>query len=1076
MKKYLLFFFTWILAFQVSAQERVVTGRITSTEDGSTLPGVNVILKGTTTGTTTDANGTYRLGIPSSGGSLVYSFIGLKTEEIAIGDRTVVDLSLGLDITQLTEVVVTAVGIQREAKALGYAVQNVKSDQLVQKSEPDVLKAMQGKVPGLVIAGSGGTAGGSTRITIRGQNSFFGNNQPLFVVDGIPYDNSLSNTTNPRDGGALASSRIADLDPNNIASMTTLNGAAAAALYGTRAANGVIVITTKTGSAKSSKKGLEISFNTSYSQEKIANLPDYQNKYGTGSRNTFAHANGTWGPAYDLRDSIPFFPGYVEAFPQLYGVNGSTTNGIQTKYQAYPNNVEGFFKTGSIFENSISVRSGNEKSSIGVIVSDMRQEGFIPNSNFRRTNFSLGGNAELANGIIIGSNVQYTKSKQDGVITGNTGASPFARLLFQPRNWPLQDMPYTNPTNGRSVYFFPFGSGVDNPFWSVENNLFDSDVDRMVASLNIGKDVTDWLNVTYKIGYNTFNDRRKQVINKGSAALAQNIGSVTLDNMYFSELESNFIVSIKKDLNEDFGLKALVGHNFNQRINDRQSVSSLGIVAANIFDIDNTGTVTPNGGEYSKRKLWALFSDVTLGYKDFVFLNGTIRNDNSSTLPPNKRSYIYYGSSLSLILTDIFDIKSNVLTNAKLRGGWSRVGRDAGTYQLYNTVEVLNGATGGNLNLGGVNFPFNGVAGASIPNSSFNSHLKPEFTDEFEVGTNLELLNGRVSLDATYYNRLTTQQIAQRSTPSASGFTSAFDNFGAIRNKGWEIGLNVKPVQLSNGFSWNIFTAFTRNKNIVEELAPGIEELSVVAVFTDPTSVARPGYAFGSIRGTVATKDDQGRYLIDPATGGLIPNPTQQIIGNPNPNFILGFTNTFSYKGFTLNALLEWKQGGDLFSTTVAFLMGRGTTKDTEDRDVPKVIPGVLGNPNTLKPLTDAGGNPIVNNIQITENDVWFQAQGGGSFAINSPSEFSVFNATTIRLREISLGYDLPKSILEKTPFGSVNISLSGRNLWYLAPYFPKHTNYDPEVSTLGASNAQGFDVTAAPTSKRFGVNLRLTF
>jgi TonB-linked SusC/RagA family outer membrane protein len=1075
LSRFLALFLVSVASFVV-AQERTITGKVIANEDGSALPGVNILVKGTNNGTVSDVDGKFIISVSGPNDILIFSFIGYKSQEIQVGQQTSFDVKLASDVETLSEVVVTAAGIERDKKALSYAVQNVKSDQIIQKSEPDVLRSLQGKVPGLSIQGSGGIAGSSTRITMRGVNSFLGNNQPLFVVDGIPYNNDLNNTSNPRDAGALAASRIADLDPNNIASVTTLNGGAAAALYGTRAANGVIVITTKTGSSKVSRKGLEGSFSSSYSIERVANLPDYQNKYGPGSQSVFAHANGTWGPAFSTRDSIAFYPGYVEAFPQLYAVSGSPVaalngTGIMTPYKAIPGNVENFFKNGSVFENSFSLSGGSEKATISAVVSDMKQDGFIPNARFNRTNISLGGNAQLDNGIILGSSIQYTKSSQSGPLVGGDGTSPFARLLFQPRNWPLQDLPFINPANGRSVYFFPFGSGVDNPYWSVQNNLFNSDVDRLALSFNVGRDITDWLNITYRVGFNTFNDRRRQVINKGSASGAQNIGSVVLDNIYFGELESNFLVTFNKKINTDFSLKAILGHNYNERTNDRQSISSLGIIANNIFDIDNTTTVQPNGGTYNQRKLWAVYTDVTVGYKDFAFINASLRNDNSSTLPANNRSYFYYAATGSLILTEALQLKSNILTSAKIRGGFSRTGRDASPYQLFNAVTILN-----NDGFGSTQFPFGGIAGATIPNSSFNAGLKPEFTDEIEFGGNFDFFNGRLTLDATYYDRLSTNIIAQRAVPGASGFTSIFANFGAIRNTGWEIGLNATPVQLSNGLRWNAGFAFTRNVNLVESLTEGVTELSIEGVFTNATSVARPGYPMGVIRGTVAARDSQGRLLIDQATGLTIPDTEQRIIADPYPRFNLGWTNTISYKGFTLSALIEWRNGGQMYSQTTAFLLGRGTTRDTENRDIPYVVPGVLGNPNTLQPITDANGNAIPNTIQVMANNLWFQAQGGGSFAINAPTEFSIFDATTYRLRELTLGYDLPKSLLKNTFLSGINISLSGRNLWYIAPYFPKYTNFDPEVSSLGASNAQGFDINAAPTTRRYGVNIRLTF
>jgi TonB-linked SusC/RagA family outer membrane protein len=1057
----------------VYAQGRVVSGKVTSADDGSPLPGVNVLVKGTTNGTVTDGSGNFSIPINENDRFLIFSFIGFESKEVEIGSQTLISVALNTDATELNEVIVTAVGIERDKKAIGYGTQTVRQDQFLQKSEPDVLRSMQGKVPGLNITGSGGIAGGSTRITIRGINSFQGNNQPLFVVDGIPYDNSLNNTTNPAGAaGALSSSRIADLDPNNIASITTLNGGAAAAIYGTRAANGVIVITTKSGSSKKSKKGLEASFATSYAIEQVANLPDYQNKYGTGTRNTFAHANGSWGPAFNRLDSIPMFPGYSAVFPTLYKkqVTGVGLVDVNIPYQAVPNNVEDFFINGSVVENSLSLTGGNDKASITAVISDMNQKGFIRNTGFRRTNFSVGGNTQLDNGIFVSANLQYTRTVQNAPLTGAGGQSPFSRLLFQPRLWPLNDLPYTDPLTGRSVYFFPFADGVDNPYWSLDNSFFDSVIDRIVTSFSVGKDITDWLNVTYKVGYNTFTDNRKQVINRGSAAGAQQVGSITLDNIKFGELESNALVTLTPKLSNDFDLRAILGHNFNQRVNERQSVIGLNFLAPNIFDIDNTATPQVNGGDFSKRKLWAVFSDVTLGYKDFAFLNVTLRNDNSSTLPANNRSFWYYGVNGSLMLTDVLAIKSNILTSAKIRGGYSRVGRDANPYQLFNSINLLNN-DGFGAGTVGVFFPFNGQPAATIPNTSFNPNLKPEFTDEVEVGTNLEFFNGRISIDATYYNRLTTNQISARSLPTASGFESAFSNFGAIRNKGWEVGLNLIPVKLTNGFEWGTNVAFTRNRNLVEKLQEGVEELIIGN--NGVLVVVRPGQPFGVFRGTVAARDDQGRLLINRNTGLMIPKAQQEIVGDPNPDFLLGVSNTFRFKGFTLSALMEWRQGGDLWSQTTALLLGRGVTRDTENRDIPKIVPGVLG--DAEKPLLDASGNAIVNTIMVAENDLWFQG-ANGSFAINAPTEFNVFDATTLRLREITLGYDLPKDLLSKTPFGSVNISVSGRNLWFWSPYMPKYTNYDPEVSSFGAGNAQGVDINAAPTTKRYGVNLRVTF
>ncbi|HEY5825896.1 MAG TPA: carboxypeptidase-like regulatory domain-containing protein, partial [Cyclobacteriaceae bacterium] len=467
MKKILLLVFSFVIAFSVWAQERMITGKVTSLDDGSSLPGVNVVVKGTTNGTVTDSDGSYRISI-SGDGTLVFSFIGLSSQEISIGGRSVIDLQMATDVKQLNEVVVTAVGIERQQKALGYGVEKVSGSKLQQVSEPDPLRALQGKIAGVNITGSSGAAGSATRITIRGNNSLLGNNQPLFVVDGIPYNND-TNGTNPGQltGGGAYGSRFSDLDPNNIESMTVLKGAAAASLYGTRAANGVILITTKTGASRASKKGLEISFNSSLSFEKIANLPDYQNTYGTGTNFNYAQSNGSWGAPfigtkpYATLAEIPHWQDKVPGFENLWGTN--------VPYKAYPNNVKDFFDTGRILENSVSVSGGNEKANLTVVVSNLMQNGYVPDSKFDRSNISIGGNTKLDNGIYVGANLAYTRNFQHtfqgGANNATSNASAFGRTLFLGRNWDLQGQPYINPLTQGSAFFIGTGQS-DNPIWS----------------------------------------------------------------------------------------------------------------------------------------------------------------------------------------------------------------------------------------------------------------------------------------------------------------------------------------------------------------------------------------------------------------------------------------------------------------------------------------------------------------------------------------------------------------------------------------------------------------------------------
>ena len=463
MKKILLILFVISCASiwnSLLAQDRTITGKVTSVQENDPLPGVNIRLKGTTRGTVSDVNGEYSLSVPESGGVLIYSFIGFTSKEIEIGDQSVINVSLASDVTQLTEVVVTAIGIEREKKALGYSVENVDGERVQQVAEPDPIRALQGKVPGVNIVGSAGTPGSATRITVRGNSSFFGNNLPLVIVDGVPYNTDQYTTSNQLTSGAIYSNALSTLDPNNIQSINVLKGAAAAALYGSRAANGVVVITTKTGAAKPSNKGLEVTVTSSYALEEIANLPDYQNTYGNGVEFQYANANGSWGPAFSSMDKFPTWQAYLDAFPNLPD---------SLPYVAQPDNVKNLFETGNVFETSVAVEGGNETSIISAVATRMQQNGYIPFAEFNRTNLSIGGRTNLANGLLISGNFSYTNSFQKGPLAGENlssdpgSASSFARTLWMGRTWDTS-LPFEDPVTGGPVFFV--GNQADHPLWS----------------------------------------------------------------------------------------------------------------------------------------------------------------------------------------------------------------------------------------------------------------------------------------------------------------------------------------------------------------------------------------------------------------------------------------------------------------------------------------------------------------------------------------------------------------------------------------------------------------------------------
>lgn len=1089
MKKFLLVNFVClaITSSYVLAQERTVTGKVTSAEDGTRLPGVNVVIKGSAIGTVTDANGTYSLSVPNEA-TLVFSFIGLTTVEAPVGERTIVDISMGQDVQQLGEVIVTAAGIERQSRSLGYSVETVSGDEIALKSEPDVLRSLQGKVAGVNILSTSGAPGSATRITIRGNKSFFGNNQPLFVVDGIPFDNDYSNYPTDLTDGAPYGSRIADLDPNNIESINVLPGGAAAALYGVRASNGVVVITTKAGSSRPSRKGLEISYSSGFAIEQIANLPDYQNKYGNGSKGDYAEANGSWGPAFDRPgpgvyynadgtitpngsevDSIPYWSAYADIFPD---------HPAWVPYRAYPNNVSDFFRNGKVYDNSVTIRGGNEKSVFTAVASRLKQDGYMPFSEYGRTNISIGGNTELENGFNIGGNMSFINSLQRGPLTGygsaeQVSASALSRILFPGRNWDISGQPFEDPATHANVFFL--GSDADNPYYSARYNGLRSQVNRIAASINAGYDIAEWLNVNYKIGINTYHDSRKEVTRKGSVGAA-GFGQLITDEIYFQEIESNLLLTATENISDHITFRTILGFNVNQRTGENQQVKAVNSIAFDIDDIDNFNNVTPFGGTYYRRRLLGAFADVSLGYKDFLYLNLTGRNDWSSTLPESKRSFFYPSVSTSFVFTDAFDINPSIISAGKIRAAWSRVGNDAPEYSLFPTYNLNFGKSADEVgSLPGNDLPFRGQPGATTGITVYDENLTPEFTNTIEFGTDLQFLKNRLDLRVTWYDIRTTDQIAPIALADETGYNEWITNFGEMSNKGLEIAIDATPIKMSNGFTWNLYGTFTRNRNYVEALTPGTNEIILRNLYggqVTPTLAA--GQPYGVLKGTYNIRDDEGNLLIDPATGLMIQSQDFKFLGDPNPQFLASLGTGFSFKGISLSCLWNYRHGGDLYSSTTQFYLGRGVTRDTEDREGYFILPGVYGDTNTGEPIL-VDGEKVVNTTQVLLNDIYFQTTGG-SFAINSADEMSIYDATVIRLSEVALGYSLPKELLKRTPFGSVSLTLTGRNLWYNAPNFPSHTNFDPETSSFGGRNYTGLEYNSVPSVKRYGVNLFLTF
>ena len=1034
----------------VTAQITKVTGTVLSEEDGLPVVGASILVKGTTVGTVTDMDGKFTLSnVPSSAKTLVVSFIGMKSQELPI--KANISVVLKPDTEQLDEVVVTAAGIKRSEKSLGYAVSQVKSDDVVIAGEPDMLKALQGKVAGVDIRASQGTPGAATKISIRGASSFFGANEPLIIVDGVPLSNEQITTSSQTSGGSSYSGGLSSLDPNDIASMSVLKGSAAAAMYGSRASNGVVIVKTKSGSTAGGTKKFGVTLNSSISFENIANLPDYQNTYGPGFAFNYSNSNGSWGPRFDSLDKIPAWSDYLNAFPELFPEDG------MIPYEAVPNNVKDLFQTGHVYDNSINLSGGSEKSAFNVTLSHMNHEGYIPNSKYKRVAMSAGGSTELGNGIRVRGNMSYTNTDQTGGMFGENqvsgAASSFARTLFLGRNWDLARYPYET-VDGKPVSTLT--AQYDNPLWSWRHNVANTETDRVIGSIGVDYDITNWLSVSYNLGTNVYSMYRKEIIDIGSRA-AEGKGQLLDDKARTVETESTLLLTFQKDFFEDYSVKAILGHNANERKQTRTLVKGTEFKVPGIYKLTNTKNQLVTSDYYEKRRLMGVFFDLVLGYKSWAFLGFTARNDWSSTLPANNRSYFYPALTGSFVFSDAFDIKNDIFSFGKIRAGWAKVGRDADPYYLYNVYALGN--------------PFLGQTVTNVSSSAGNLNLKPEFTEELELGAQLEFFQRRLAIDFTWYNKISTNLIAPVQLPNASGFAEIYDNFGKIRNRGIEIDLRGIPIKTKD-FQWEVGVSFTSNKNTVLELKEGVERISLQGVLTSVSPYAEVGKPFGYLRGTRDLRDEEGNLLINPTDGLLIRDPEDGMVGDPTPDFKMGLNTTFTYKGFFLNAHFDWTKGGDIYSTTINSYLGRGVTKDTEDREHVMVIPGVYGDPNTGKPLLDANGNKIQNSTRVIYADLFF----GESFGSNCATEWQIYDATVFRLRELNFGYDFPKKLLSSTPFGGITLSVAGNNLWFFAPNVPKHSNFDPAVNSFGTSTAQGIELSTAPTSKRWTVNLKVTF
>ncbi|GGE94976.1 SusC/RagA family TonB-linked outer membrane protein [Hymenobacter cavernae] len=1015
-----------------------------------------MLLKGTSNGISTNSEGTYNLSVPEAGGTLVFSSIGFTTTERSIGTDNQINIALGSDSKQLSEVVVTALGIERDKRSLGYATQEIKAEQISQKSEPNVLSALQGKVSGVRITTASGLPGSSTNINIRGITSLQGNNQPLFVVDGIPISNDLDRTSNTL-FGAQQSNRALDIDPENVESINILKGPAAAALYGSRASAGAIIITTKSG--RNINKKLEVTVTSGFSLQNVYGLMDLQNDYGQGTNGTNVLTNGdpntgvttSWGPRFGTTPTLA---------NGLLLADGSTLD-----YRAYPNNTKDFYRQGHIWQNGVNIAGGNADQNLSLNVNNTAQQGITKFSNLNRTSVQLAGNTKLINKLRAGGSVNFIQSNQLGPQQGNSG-SPFGRLNVVPRSYDLQGLPYIDPISKRSVFI---STATENPYWSLERNSTRSNVTRFINVANLSYEVAPWLNIAYRAGYDTYTDRRKQIYDVGSIRASS--GQVIDQTFWRSELNGDLLVTLKKDniFTEGFNANLLLGQNVNQRRIQTITSQAGDLIFPDFFNSSNAKVFTGSGETSEIRRLLGYYGQLSLSYNNYLFLELTGRADESSTLPKNNNTFFYPSATLSFVFTDAFKISNDFFSYGKIRANASRVGRDAQVYSLQSTY----GSTGtvGN-NVASITFPVTvssgTYAGFDYTNTAGGgSVLTPEFTKSYEIGTNLGFFNNRISLEATYFNTISESQIVPVSTAPSSGFIQRYANVGRMDNKGIEALVNITPIKGTN-FRWDVTANYTRIRNKVKSISEGVTESQINGnIFSGSSPSFVVGRAYGVIRGPKKPRVEDpsspynGQYIINPTSGLFAPELTNQVIADPNFKWQGGITNTFSYKGISASFLIDGNAGGDVLSFTAGQYKSLGALKETGvSRELPRIIPGVI------QTGTGADGKPTYkpNNIQVDAQSYW------GALG-SLQSDINIYDATVARLREVTLGYSLPKQWLEHTPFGQANISISGRNLFYYAPNAP----FDPEVNTQGAGNIRGLELQGSPNARNYGVNIRFT-
>jgi TonB-linked SusC/RagA family outer membrane protein len=1066
-----------LTAAQVLAQ-RTITGKVTSADDGSGIPGVTVLVKGTQNGVLTDIDGQYKITVPKDATTLTFTFIGLKTHEVTLTASNIVDVAMESEAQKLEGVVVTALGITREKKSLGYAVTEVSGADMARGGNPNMNTALSGKVAGVEVKPSSGMPGAPAQILIRGSRSFSGNNTPLYVVDGLPINSTSDYSQNVT--GAFSSDRAIDIDPSDIASMTVLKGQAAAALYGIRAANGVIIITTKSGKGMAKGKPV-VSFSSNFNTDVVARLPEVQQTYAQGTyvsetASAFAAANSfSWGPK-------------ISELPQN-AVYGGDANGQPGQFwdpykagwvtpKAYNNSKNFYTKNGYTFGNNISISQASDFGDFLLGVGQAHQNGIIESSGMTRYNAKLAANANLNKFWKAGFSANYSTLSLDKIPSGNS--SWLFTVYGAPASFDLMGTPYHEPGVDGDYRQISYRRGAvgENPRWATVNNIFTESTKRIFGNAYLEYKPVDWFKLRYQFGIDTYSTESQDYYEKGSAETGQALptagqyttpvkpdytyvaptgGSMNNYGISRSLINSLLNLSFNKKITNNITALLDLGNDFTDNKSSSYSMLGTGFTVPGWNNMANTSTQTAANSVGWNRTV-GFYGNLSIDYKGMLYLGATGRNDIVSTMPSGNRSFFYPSVSGGFIFTQLQALKdNNILSFGKLRASYASVGQ-AGQY--YPTSYYV-GAAGSGFLTDGVTFPLGGVSGYEPNSTLYDPNLAPTNTKTWELGIELRFFNSRLGFDYAYSSQDATGQIFAVPLVGSTGYSSSVQNAGEMTVKGQELNFFVIPVQTTN-FSWTFNTLFSTYENMCVSLADGVESISLGG-YTTPNIRASAGDTYPAIYGNQYLRDDQGHILVDEDPDswsyGMPLMGDFGKIGEVSPNFLFIFNNTFTYKFLTLSAQLDWKDGGQMYSGSNRLMDLYGSSAATEDRTTPYIWPGYLsdGSPNNIE---RGGPNDIPAYMDLYNSD------------LGSLDEAHVYSTSFLKLRQVTLSVAFPKAWISKAKLQTLSLEFSARNflLWTPLP------NFDPEASQ-GQGNMQGgMDYMSLPQTKSFGVGLNVTF